>query len=245
MIAQEFISSLSLDCNIQFWGADVPGSSGVYLHDRGEYNIVNQNIAALKKATGYEQIALMNQKHTNLVKHVNIDNCINVDVECDAQVTSVQGIALMIQTADCVPILLIDQVHSVIGVAHAGWRGAFGGVIENVTLEMQKLGAIDIQAIIGPCIRQSSYEVDRVFHDQFCAQNEMNHAYFKKIAASDNKFLFDLPGYAKRKLLDAGVVKIFDCNINTYNDPRFYSFRRFTHIGGAYGSNISLISLKS
>ncbi len=85
--------------------------------------------------------------------------------KADAMVTSVRGIALGILTADCVPVLFADKAAGVIGGAHAGWRGAVTGVIENTISAMEKLGASrkSIHAAIGPCIAQNSYEVGPEF----------------------------------------------------------------------------------
>ena len=87
----------------------------------------------------------------------------------DAMVTATPGLALGILTADCAPVLFADLEAGVVGAAHAGWRGAHGGVIENTVAAMERLGAraVNIAAAIGPAIAQPSYEVDAPFRDQF------------------------------------------------------------------------------
>lgn len=230
--------------DIQFWGNNIPGSHGKFLADKAEPNIIAESLAALKKASGYERIALMNQKHTNIVKYVSSENLTDSAFICDGQVSKEKGIALAVQTADCVPILFVDSERSIIGAAHAGWRGAIGGVVENTVAEMKKLGADKIKAIIGPCIRQDSYEVDPDFKVQFSENDPANDRFFKVSNEKSNKFLFDVPSYVKGKLNGLGVEEVWDCDVNTYTDKNLYSFRRYTHFGGEYGSNISLIYLK-
>jgi YfiH family protein len=244
MITNGKVLSKEENIDIQFWGSNVPGSHGKFLTDRANQEIIDESLLALKKASHYDKISLMNQKHTNVVKHVSRDNYTDSDFICDGQVSNEKGIALAVQTADCVPILFLDSKQAIIGAAHAGWRGAIGGVIENTIAKMKKLGAEKIKAIIGPCIRQDSYEVDPDFKEQFCENDPANDKYFKISNEKPNKFLFDLPSYVRGKLVNMGIVEVFDCDVNTYTDSNLYSFRRYTHFGGAYGSNISLICLK-
>ncbi|MDR3423755.1 MAG: polyphenol oxidase family protein [Alphaproteobacteria bacterium] len=104
----------------------------------------------------------------------------------DAMVTNKTGIALGILTADCAPILLADSEAGVIGAAHAGWRGAVGGVIENTIAAMEKLGARrgDIRAALGPCIGRDSYEVGGEFLAAFLAEGEGNGRFFRDSCCS-------------------------------------------------------------
>ena len=230
--------------DIQFWGSNIEGSFGHYVADRAEKEVILQSTEALKKVSGVARLAFMNQKHTNKIKQVDENNFGDSDYICDGQVTSEKGVALIVQTADCVPILFFDDDKSVIGAAHAGWKGAIGGVVENTVAAMKKLGAEQISAFIGPCIRQTSYEVDPDFHDQFCKDDPDSATFFSIPEDRPHKYLFDLPSYVKSQLTKAGIKNISDCMVNTYTDDQLYSFRRYTHFGDDYGSNISMISLK-
>jgi len=230
--------------DLQFWGSNIEGSNGKYISDRGEPDIILQNIQAFKKASGCKKLAFMNQKHTNIIKQVDSNNYTDGDYLCDGQVTKEKGIALIVQTADCVPILFYDDDRAIIGAAHAGWRGAIGGVIENTISTMKKQGAHKINAFIGPCIKPESYEVDLGFYEQFCKESPNNAKFFTVPEDRAHKFLFDLPSYVKNSLTKAAIEIIADCEINTYSDEQLFSFRRYTHFGGDYGSNISMISLK-
>ena len=165
----------------------------------------------------------------------------------DAMVTDKPGIALGILTADCAPVLFADTSAHVIGAAHAGWKGALGGVLEATLDAMEALGARRgrIAAAIGPCIFQANYEVGPEFQARFAAADSRNARYF---AASDSEshFRFDLEGYATDRLKHAGVDNIEALGACTYaRAADFFSFRRATHRNEAdYGREISAIVLR-
>lgn len=163
----------------------------------------------------------------------------------DALVTDRPGLLLGIVTADCAPILLADREAGVIGAAHAGWKGAIGGVIDRTIEAMAALGASParIAAAVGPCIAQPSYEVDDLFAARFCADESANAAFFAPGRAGHRQF--DLPGYVVHRLNRAGVERVEALGLDTYPAPeRFFSFRRATHRGEPnYGRQLSLIGL--
>lgn len=160
----------------------------------------------------------------------------------DAMATDRPGVVLGVVTADCAPVLLADIDARVVGAAHAGWRGAHGGVLEAVVGEMTGLGASRerIVAAIGPAIAQASYEVDAAFRDNFSATDEPFFA-----PGRPGHWQFDLEAYAAARLRRAGIGKVDRLGLDTYPDAeRFYSYRRATHHGEpAYGRQISLIGL--
>ncbi|MCB2087504.1 MAG: peptidoglycan editing factor PgeF [Sphingomonadaceae bacterium] len=162
----------------------------------------------------------------------------------DALVTDRPEMVLGIVTADCAPILLADRAAGVIGAAHAGWRGAHGGVAENTVEAMCALGARRerIAAAIGPCIAQFSYEVDDGFRAQFTQEDERFFAVGKP-----GHWQFDLEAYVAARLARAGVGRIEPLGLDTYAAPdRFFSFRRATHAGEpTYGRQFSLIANES
>ncbi|MEO9461995.1 MAG: peptidoglycan editing factor PgeF [Marinomonas sp.] len=161
----------------------------------------------------------------------------------DALVTKQAGLAIGIVTADCGPVLFADEQAGVIGAAHAGWRGAHFGVLENTIAAMEALGAhrANIAAAIGPTIAQSSYEVDKGFRAHFTGDAG---AFF--IGGKDaDHWQFDLPAYIAHRLQGAGLTRIADLAIDTYTGAAdYYSYRRATHLGEAnYGRQISAIAL--
>jgi YfiH family protein len=163
----------------------------------------------------------------------------------DALVTDRPGLLLGVVTADCAPVLFADVGAGVVGAAHAGWKGALGGVTDATLTAMETLGARrgEIAAVIGPCIAQPSYEVDAGFAARFAAADPGNGRFFA--AGAPGHFQFDLSGYVAARLEAAGVGQVEQLDLDTYPDAeRFFSFRRATHRGEAnYGRQISLIGL--
>lgn len=168
--------------------------------------------------------------------------------EADAMVTKLSGIVLGSDSADCPIILFADDVTGIIGLAHAGWRGAKAGIIENTVEKMLLLGAKhhQISAAISPCIAQNSYEVSQEFQQQFLKENSSNSNYFIS-SNKENYFLFDLLGYVKNRLLRLNLnVVSSEVAFDTYSDERrFFSCRRAAHRNEPwFGGHFSCIALK-
>lgn len=164
----------------------------------------------------------------------------------DAIVTRVDGLAIGVTAADCGPILFADPQARVIGAAHAGWKGALTGVLEATVAAMEKLGAerAGIVAAIGPLIRQQSYEVGSEFVERFIDAGVENARFFIP-AARERHAMFDLAGFIRTRLENAGVLMIDDVGIDTYADERFYSYRRSVHRKEAdYGRHVHAIVLE-
>lgn len=163
----------------------------------------------------------------------------------DAMATDRPGVLLGILTADCAPVLLADREAGVVGAAHAGWKGAMGGVTDRTVAAMERLGASvsRIVAAVGPCIAQRSYEVDNAFRDRFCSADAGNARFF--LTGRQGHHQFDLEGYVAARLEAAGIAAVERLGLDTYAEPdRFFSYRRATHRGEpAYGREISLIGL--
>lgn len=163
----------------------------------------------------------------------------------DALVTDRPGLALGILTADCAPVLLADREAGVVGAAHAGWKGAIGGVTDSVLTTMEMLGARRdrIAAAVGPCIARASYEVDRGFVERFARDDPDNERFFTD--TREGHAQFDLEAYVVHRLASAGVRRIEALGLDTYADPeRFFSYRRATHRGEPdYGRQIAIIGL--
>lgn len=166
--------------------------------------------------------------------------------QADALVTNRPGVAIGVLTADCAPLLFEDRQAGVIGAAHAGWKGAIGGVIESTVALMERLGACRgrIAAAVGPCIGRRSYEVDLAFRARFEAADPENGAFFTD--ARPGHALFDLEGYCLRRLAEAGVARAEGLGADTRADAaRFFSYRRTTLAGEPdYGRQLSLIALQ-
>jgi polyphenol oxidase len=164
----------------------------------------------------------------------------------DAIVTRTEGLAIGVTAADCGPILFVDPSARVIGAAHAGWKGALTGVVESTVAAMETLGAerSGIVAAIGPLIRQHSYEVGDEFVERFVEADAENALFFIP-SERENHSMFDLAGFIRMRLENAGVLMIDDIGVDTYSDERFYSYRRSVHRKEPdYGRHVHAIALE-
>lgn len=166
--------------------------------------------------------------------------------KADGLVTRTPGIALGVLTADCAPVLLADAAAGVIGAAHAGWRGAMGGIVEATARAMEALGAklAATVAVVGPCIQQASYEVGAEMRDAVLGADRAAADLFRD-GDTRGKFFFDLPGFVGRRLERLGLGTVGRIAVDTYADEtRFYSYRRATKRGETdYGRELSAIAL--
>lgn len=166
--------------------------------------------------------------------------------EGDAVVTAARGPIASILTADCAPVLFADAEAGVVGAAHAGWKGALGGVIHSTVTAMEALGARSerMVAVVGPCIAQASYEVGADYQERFAHHDPGSERFFGP-GATEDKRLFDLPGFVLWRLEQAGVGDAAWTGRDTRADAtRFYSNRRAFLAGEPdFGRLISTISL--
>ncbi len=165
----------------------------------------------------------------------------------DGLVTKTPGLALGVLAADCMPFLFADAEAEIVGSAHAGWRGALAGVLENTVAAMIKLGARPerIRAAAGPCLRQPNFEVGLDLLEAFTKKHPAAERFFAPGASPDKRQL-DLVGFGRWRLEESGVTKIDDIGLCTLEAPdRFFSYRAMRRRGEAdYGRNLSAIALK-
>jgi YfiH family protein len=204
----------------------------------------NRARAALHLGGSHPDVATLYQVHSGAA--VAIDSPILADArpKADGIVTNTPGLVIGVLTADCAPVLFADPEAGVVGAAHAGWRGAVGGVLEATVAEMEKLGARRnrIIAAIGPAINQVSYEVGPDFEAallQSCADNKK---YLSRRNPNERAY-FDLPAFVEMRLMKSGVGEVEGRSLCTYqNESLFFSFRRSQHRSeGDYGRQISAI----
>ena len=164
----------------------------------------------------------------------------------DAVVTARPGVAVGVGTADCSPVLFADPEAAVVGAAHAGWKGAFTGVLEATVEAMERLGARReaIVAALGPTISKDAYEVGPEFRVRFLEADTANEIFFASADRPDH-YMFDLPAYIASRLNAIGLARIEDLRLCTYADPeRFFSYRRTTHAREPdYGRLLSAIAV--
>ncbi|MDG1408663.1 MAG: peptidoglycan editing factor PgeF [Octadecabacter sp.] len=206
---------------------------------------VTINRTRVADAMGVPLDALMGVHQIHSPDVVTVTQAATDRPKADALVTATRGVALSVLAADCQPVLFADTDAGVIGAAHAGWKGALGGVLESTIEAMEALGATcdNIHAVIGPCISQTAYEVGPEFFEDFIAQDSDFGRFFAN--GKNGKYQFDLPALGLHRLRAAGVGFAEWTRHCTYADPdRFYSYRRTTHNKEAdYGRLIAAITL--
>jgi polyphenol oxidase len=237
-----------------FFTRDGGVSEGVYASLNGgtgsndDQARVRENRARMAAAVGVapERFLTCYQIHSPDVVTVETPWTADARPRADAMVTRVPNIALGISTADCGPVLFAEAEARVIGGAHAGWRGAFTGVLEATIEAMEKLGAkrSRIAAALGPMIRRENYEVGPEFVARF-EQADPENARFFTASQRAGHAMFDLPGYIVKRLRGAGIEQIDNLGLCTCADAdRFYSYRRMTLRGEPdYGRHINAIVL--
>ncbi len=201
----------------------------------------NLNFVSNKIQVNPKNLILMHQTHSNKV--IQIKKNYGRKLISDAIITNIKGIALGVVTADCVPILLFDYKNKIIGCIHAGWKGAFSGIIRKTIIKFNKLNFKNkIYACIGPCIGRRSYEVDGKFYKKFLIQSKYNKKYFAK--KKRGKKLFNLRKYVADQL-KALNVKTDHVNFDTFKEKNyFFSYRRSSILKeDDYGRCISVIKL--
>lgn len=166
--------------------------------------------------------------------------------EGDAAVTRATGVICAVLTADCAPILLADPEAGVVGAAHAGWKGALGGIVQATVEAITGLGADPRRtvAVVGPCIAQASYEVGADFQDLFEAEAADAGRFFVPGAAPDKR-LFDLPGFVLWRLEQAGVGQAAWTGHDTRADEALFFSNRRAFLNGEpdFGRLMSAIAL--
>jgi len=206
----------------------------------------NRAIAISKLGLKKSKLNTVLQEHSNVVAVADKTWTIEARPRADAIVTKEVGLAIGVLTADCAPVLFVDDVSKVIGVCHAGWRGALSGVLEACVLEMETLGAnrSSISTVVGPCIHQKSYEVGPEFKNEFVIRDKNNVMFFCS-STREGFFLFDLPGYICGRLDTLSLKKNSYLPFDTYElAHKFFSYRRSTHQGESnYGRGLSAIVL--
>ena len=217
---------------------------GLGSNDRKDNVQNNLDIVSKKIGVARNSLFLMNQTHSNKVVTIDKYNKNILKIDADALVTNIKNIAISVLTADCVPVLIYDDVNRVVACVHAGWRGAVSGIIKNTLTEIIKIGKSNkIYVAVGPCIGARNYEVGKDFYDKFLKENNKNEIFF--LHNKENKFLFDLRKYVNYKIKEFDIEHVENIDFDTYAEKeKFFSFRRSRQLGEKdYGRCISTIGL--
>ena len=210
-------------------------------------NNISKNLSKTKKEikSNPTKIILLNQIHSNKFCYIDKKTKINNSkFTGDALITSRSNTPIGVLTADCAPILMFDSKNKIIAAIHAGWKGAYKGILKKVLKFMIQKGCSNenITAVIGPCISLKNYEVKKDFIKRFVKKDIKNKVFFKKIG---NKNYFNLSAYIANQLKSFGIKKIEVINKDTYNiKNNFFSARRSkSYNENDYGRNVSVIMI--
>ncbi len=208
---------------------------------------IKKNLKIVKRKIGkkFKDIFFVNQMHSNKFVFLSKNSKIkNKSINADAIITEKEKFPIAVLTADCVPLLIFDKKRKMIAAIHAGWRGAYKGIIQKVIKFMFSRGCKkeDLIVAIGPSISVKNYEIKKKFKDNFIKKDKKNSKFFKN---KKDKIYFDLANYVKKQVKFNQIKKIDLLNIDTFNEKNnFFSARRSLRLNhNDYGRNISIIMI--
>ena len=186
--------------------------------------IRNLNFVANRMTVEKTGLILMHQTHSNKVVEIKKENY-RKKIIADAMITQMNKVALAVLTADCVPVIIYETKNKIVGCIHAGWKGAFSGIIENTISRIKKKNSINrIYACVGPCINKESYEVDNNFYKMFVVKSKNNKIFFSN--KNKTKKLFNLRKFVTDKLIKANI-NVDQIDRDTFIEKgNFFSYRR-------------------
>lgn len=232
-----------------FFTRDGGVSGGIYAslncglgsNDRRDHVLENRKRVA--SALGAKTVMTLYQAHTPTALVIDEPVDIAELPKADAIVTATRGLAVGVLHADCTPVLFADPEAKVVGAAHAGWRGALGGVLQATIGAMRAVGARQerIVAAIGPCISQAAYEVGPDFEAAFLKSDAASKRFFTTFTPAGRAH-FDLPGFVEARLAAAGLARVVRVGPCTFATESLFSYRRSQVRSEAdYGRQISAI----
>ena len=217
---------------------------GIGSADKKKNILRNLVIVKKKISSTSKKIILTHQFHSNKFNFINKKYKLKKVFIGDALITNQKKTPIGVLTADCVPILLYDKQKKIVAAIHAGWKGAYKGIVKKVVKFFLKNNSSpkNILAAIGPCISLNSYEVKKDFQKRFIAKDKKNSLFFKK---RKNKIYFDLSKYIRLELKKLKINNVEEIHKDTFDiKNNFFSARR--SIGrneNDYGRNISVIMI--
>ena len=217
------------------------------LGSKDDTNAVRENRARVTAALSARSLLTAHQIHSATAIVVESVWSAQERPRADAIVTATPGLALGVLTADCAPVLFADPQAKIVAAAHAGWRGAIGGVLEAALAAMERVGARRprIVAAVGPCIGQQAYQVGFDFQAEFLERDPDSARFFGRPQGDSHaRPHFDLPGYVAQRLSRAGINTARSAPCTYAQEEHFFSYRRSqTRKETDYGRQISAIVL--
>tara|TARA_A100001011_G_C14219427_1_gene803620 strand:- start:147 stop:908 length:762 start_codon:yes stop_codon:yes gene_type:complete len=218
---------------------------GIGSNDKKKNIKNNLQIVKSKLRTKSGQIFFVKQIHSNKFVFLRKDSKIKTSsIKADAIISEKIKVPIAVLTADCVPILIYDKSRKIIAAIHAGWKGAYKGIVRRVIKFMLKKRCSPKNMIvaIGPCISEKNYEVKEQFREKFLKKDKHNIVFF---SVKKNKIYFNLINYIKKQVKSNLIKNIDTINIDTFNRRNnFFSARRSLKLNhNDYGRNISIIMI--
>ena len=251
MIKSKKLSKIK-DISHGFFNCAGGKSTGIYkslncgLGSKDKKFKVKQNLEIVRKNIGkkIKNIFLLNQIHSNKLVYIDEKYKNKNKPKADALITNQRCLPIAILTADCSPLLIYDNKIKIIAAIHAGWKGAYKGIVNKVIKFMKKKGCkmSNMTAVIGPSISLKNYEVKEDFRKKFIKKDKKNLIFFK---ICKKKIYFNLTNYIHSQLKNEGLNNIDILKIDTFNiKNNFFSARRALKLKhNDYGRNISIIML--
>ncbi len=218
---------------------------GIGSNDKKKNIKNNLQIVKSKLRTKSGQIFFVKQIHSNKFVFLRKDSKIKTSsIKADAIISEKIKVPIAVLTADCVPILIYDKSRKIIAAIHAGWKGAYKGIVRRVIKFMLKkrCSPKNMTVAIGPCISEKNYEVREQFREKFLKKDKQNIVFF---SVKKNKIYFNLTNYIKKQVKSNLIKNIDTINIDTFNKRNnFFSARRSLKLNhNDYGRNISIIMI--
>ena len=219
---------------------------GIGSFDKKKNVLQNLKIVSKKIGCSKKKLVLLHQIHSNKFNFIDEKYKFSKKkIKADALITNIKKVAIGVLTADCVPILIYDQKLKIICAIHAGWKGAYKGIINKVIQFFLKKGSQtkNLYAVIGPSIAGKNYEVQKDFKDRFLKKDKKSNHFFK---TTKNKTYFSLNNYIYNQLKLKGIKNTELVNKDTFDEKNnFFSARRsIQNNENDYGRNISIIMIK-
>lgn len=205
------------------------------LHVGDDPKAVAENRRRVQQTLGYKKAAWLEQTHSTLVVKADSSKVLNAD----ASWTNEKGMASVVMTADCLPVLFCDKKGNYVAAAHAGWRGLLNGILE-ATIESLPVAAEQLLVWLGPAIGPDSFEVGAEVREAFVTHSSLAEQAFVA-SGNQDRYLADIYQLARFRLEAKGVTAIFGGGFCTVSDQQFYSYRR-QNITGRMASLIWLVS---
>lgn len=212
------------------------------LTEKQELAAQNREFLCEKLKIKPDKLITSKQIHSNNVEIIDLST--NIYDSCDGLITNIKDTALLLNFADCVPIILFDSVNNVASIVHAGWRGTANQIVKEATaLMISKMGSKpqNIKVAIGPAIGEFCFSVDEDVYHKLIKKDLRENATVYHYDSKEDKYYIDLKNLNKLQLLDTGISEIDVCGYCTYcMSDIFFSYRKESGITARHSAVVKL-----